>query len=101
LQNTLKNYKENPDTLRDGVVDLRQYYQNHAIYTQEGKINIPYRYIIPFNISFNRSLQNLSSYYTDIGFIWMFMFIFTIFALIYSIINKDKKLFALAMSSTI
>ncbi|HKL44189.1 MAG TPA: hypothetical protein VJ892_02845, partial [Candidatus Absconditabacterales bacterium] len=101
LQNTLENYKENPDTLRDGVVDLRQYYQNHSVYTEKGKIQVPYRYIVPLNITFNRSLQNLSSYYTDIGFIWMFMFIFTIFALIYSIINKDKKLFALAMSSTI
>ncbi len=101
LQNTLENYKENPDTLRDGVVDLRQYYQNHSVYTEKWKIQVPYRYIVPLNITFNRSLQNLSSYYTDIGFIWMFMFIFTIFALIYSIINKDKKLFALAMSSTI
>ncbi|HRX64250.1 MAG TPA: hypothetical protein P5060_04050 [Candidatus Absconditabacterales bacterium] len=101
LQNTLENYKENPDTLRDGVVDLRQYYQNHSVYTEKGKIQVPYRYIVPLNITFNRSLQNLSSYYTDIGFIWIFMFIFTIFTLIYSIIKKDKKLFALAMSSTI
>jgi len=30
------------------------------------EIYFPYKRLNPFNISFNRSLQNLSSYYTDI-----------------------------------
>jgi len=38
--------------------------------TQDGsvvkEIYLPYKYLNFFNISFNRSLQNLSSYYTDI-----------------------------------
>lgn len=88
---TLDEYKENPDSLRTNIVNLKQYYENHSIYTQKWKINVPYRYIIPWNITFNRSLQNLSSYYTDIGFIWMFVFIFTAFGLIYSIIRKTKN----------
>jgi hypothetical protein len=64
----------NPTEYRDQIVALRQYYQNHAIQTEAGKINIPYRYLVPFNVTFNRSLQNLSSYYTDIGFVWLLIF---------------------------
>ena len=98
---TLDEYKENPDSLRTNIVNLKQYYENHSIYTQKWKINVPYRYIIPWNITFNRSLQNLSSYYTDIGFIWMFVFIFTAFGLIYSIIRKNQKLFALSFATVV
>ncbi|HRU50281.1 MAG TPA: hypothetical protein P5155_02135 [Candidatus Absconditabacterales bacterium] len=101
ITKTLEEYKENPDSLRTNIVNLKQYYENHSIYTQKGKINVPYRYIIPGNITFNRSLQNLSSYYTDIGFIWMFIFIFTAFGLIYSIIRKNQKLFALSFATVV
>ena len=66
----------NPAEYRDQILALRQYYQNHAIKTEAGKINIPYRYLVPFNVTFNRSLQNLSSYYTDIGFVRLFIFMF-------------------------
>ena len=101
ITKTLEEYKENPDSLRTNIVNLKQYYENHSIYTQKWKINVPYRYIIPWNITFNRSLQNLSSYYTDIGFIWMFVFIFTAFGLIYSIIRKNQKLFALSFATVV
>ena len=101
ITKTLEEYKENPDSLRTNIVNLKQYYENHSIYTQKWKINVPYRYIIPWNITFNRSLQNLSSYYTDIGFIWMFIFIFTAFGLIYSIIRKNQKLFALSFATVV
>lgn len=101
ITKTLDEYKENPDSLRTNIVNLKQYYENHSIYTQKWKINVPYRYIIPWNITFNRSLQNLSSYYTDIGFIWMFVFIFTAFGLIYSIIRKNQKLFALSFATVV
>jgi hypothetical protein len=61
----------NPAEYRDQILAIRGYYQDHAIFTQAGKISIPYRYLVPFNIVFNRSLQNLSSYYTDIGYVWL------------------------------
>lgn len=56
----------NPAEFKDQIVALRQYYQNNAIRTEAGKIYVPYRFLVPFNVVFNRSLQNLSSYYTDI-----------------------------------
>lgn len=100
-----KGYKEwssyNPLEFRDYTVWLRQYYQNHSIKTEPGKINIPYRYIIPFNVVYNRSLQNLSSYYTDIGFVWMIMFIFIILSLIYWFIKNEKNLISLSVVAII
>jgi len=80
---------------------IRQYYQNHIIYTEAGKIQIPYRYIIPFNVVFNRSLQNLSSYYTDIGFVWLFMLIFVVMAFVYALVKKEKNLTVLAGTTII
>lgn len=99
LESWLIAYNENPDTLMDLVTNLKTYYQNHVIYTEDWKLYVPYRYIVPLNIVFNWSLQNLSSYYTDIGFVWLFIFIFLIFSLIYSIIKKDRKLFAISMAT--
>lgn len=80
----------NPTEYRDQIMSLRQFYQNHAIQTQAGKINIPYRYLVPFNVTFNRSLQNLSSYYTDIGFVWMIVFMLLVLGLIYALFNAKR-----------
>lgn len=101
LQNWLVNYSENPDTLMDLITNLKTYYQSHVIYTENWKMYIPYRYVVPLNIVFNRSLQNLSSYYTDIWFVWMFIFVFIVFSFIYSIIKKNRKLFAVSMATVI
>ena len=54
-------------------------------------VSIPYKYLVPFNISFNWSLQNLSSYYTDIGIVWLILVFILFFALIYSIISFIKS----------
>lgn len=82
----------NPNEFRDQIVALRQYYQNHTIGTTAGKLFVPYRYLTPVNIIFNWSLQNLSSYYTDIGFIWLFMLVFVVFAFVYALIKQDRHL---------
>ena len=99
LQSWLIAYNENSDNLMDLVTNLKTYYQNHVIYTENWTMYVPYRYLVPLNIVFNRSLQNLSSYYTDIWFIWMFVFVFLVFSFIYSIIKKDRKLFAVSMAT--
>ncbi|AHB41498.1 hypothetical protein P148_SR1C00001G0708 [candidate division SR1 bacterium RAAC1_SR1_1] len=81
---------------RDEILMIKQYYESRSIKTENGKVFVPYRYIIPLNISFNWSLQNLSSYYTDIGFIWLFAMAFIIFGLIYGCIKKDKTLISIS-----
>lgn len=82
----------NPQEFRDQIVSLRTYYQSHAIKAIDGTLSIPYRYIIPLNISFNRSLQNLSSYYTDIWFIRVFAMGLIILGFIYGLLKKDDNL---------
>lgn len=91
----------NPADMRSDIVALRQYYQSRTIYTEEGKVSVPFRYLVPFNVVFNRSLQNLSSYYTDIGFVWLFVFIFLGLGLIYTLIRQQWKLFALGLATTL
>ena len=89
------------DIFHDEIVNLRQYYQSHSISSTESSINIPYRYLVPLNISFNWSLQNLSSYYTDIGFFWIIIYVFLIIALPYAIIKKDKVLTSVTLTTLI
>lgn len=81
---------------RDQVLMIKQYYEAHSIRTENNKIFVPYRYIIPLNISFNWSLQNLSSYYTDIWFIRLFTMGFIILGLIYWFIRRDKTLISIS-----
>lgn len=80
----------NPTEYKDQIVAIRQYYQNHVIKTEAGKINIPYRYLVPFNVVFNRSLQNLSSYYTDIGFVRLLLFMLLVLGFIYALFNAKR-----------
>jgi hypothetical protein len=50
-------------------------------------VSAPYRWIVPLNITYNWSLQNLSSYYTDIGVVWLILLVIlattTIWLLVY------------------
>jgi hypothetical protein len=48
-------------------------------------VSIPYKYLVPFNVTFNWSLQNLTSYYTDIGIIWLLLFFVVIYAFVYGL----------------
>ncbi|MBR7036500.1 hypothetical protein IKI14_01125 [bacterium] len=57
--------------------------------------------MVPLNISFNWSLQNLSSYYTDIGFFWIIIYVCLLIALPYAIVKKDKFLTSIALTTLI
>ena len=94
-------WTSNAALFHDEIVNLTQYYQWHSIFSDSDSVNIPYRYLVPLNITFNWSLQNLSSYYTDIWFIWIIIFIFLIIALPYAIIKKDKLLISTSLTTII
>ena len=79
-------------TLDNVFSDLSTYYQEHSILTTPQGVNIPYRYLVPINAVFNWSLQNLSSYYTDIGLIWIFALVGLVGTLCYSLNILNKKL---------
>ncbi len=81
---------------------LDSYMQDNSvrvvINAEGGKeVYFPYKFLNPFNISFNRSLQNLSSYYTDIGLVWIILFIFTIVGLIYGLISGKRPLVGISI----
>ena len=98
----MQAYQENPQgNMRDHVVALRQYYQAHSIKSDDTTLYIPYRYIIPLNIVFNRSLQNHSSYYTDIGFSWILVFILLIVCLPYALCKRDQQLIAVSVTTLV
>jgi len=91
----------NPTEFRDQIVSLRQYYQNNSTRVEAWKIFIPYKSLVLFNVIFNRSLQNLSSYYTDIWFIWLFALLFITIWFIYWLFKKDKNLILLSWATII
>lgn len=90
-----------PDQLEsykaDSVKKLNTYRSERTIKSTDDAVFVPYVYIIPFNISFNRSLQNLSSYYTDIGIVWLPLFFLVILALVYALIIRDRLLGVVAL----
>ena len=79
------------DDLRDYYTAIETYYKEHSIRTTDSSVYIPYRYIVPLNVVFNWSLQNHSSYYTDIGIIWLAVFALMLLGLLYAICTYDKK----------
>lgn len=88
-------------TLDTVFSELETYYQEHSILATANEVNIPYRYLVPINAVFNRSLQNLSSYYTDIGLIWIFILLLLIAGLSSSVLSLNKKLITLLAAISI
>ena len=93
--------KNESAALRDAIVQLRQYYQSHSIFIDKDTVSIPYRYLVPRNVVFNRSLQNLSSYYTDIGFIRFFVQILVVTTLIVGLLRKNNNLTTLSLATLV
>ena len=77
------------DYIQGNVVEVKKDANNNI------SIAIPYAYLTPLNVIFNRSLQNLSSYYTDIGFIWILSLVLLLAGMIYSIIQNNNKIIIL------
>lgn len=73
------------------------YVQSNTILVTDKDIAIPYKFLVPFNVTMNWSLQNLSSYYTDIGIMWLLGLLLAIIWLIYGILVKNKKLLHLSL----
>jgi hypothetical protein len=92
IESMLASNSFNPAQMRDEIVAIRQWYQARSFKTLDNSLMVPYRYIVPWNAVFNRSLQNLSSYYTDIGFVRWVLILLQIMALIYAVIVWNHRL---------
>jgi len=82
-----KNYDKDCKVMTDDTLDKDKVVMSKVV-------NIPYKYLTIFNITYNWSLQNNSSYYTDIGFIWLIVLMLNVFGLIYALIRLNKVLLA-------
>ncbi|HMT00724.1 MAG TPA: hypothetical protein PKC14_00200 [Candidatus Absconditabacterales bacterium] len=82
--------------MRDQIKALNDFIAENAVRVTADTVFVPYKLLVPFNVTFNRSLQNLSSYYTDIGFVWLFGMFFVVLGLIYGILQKHRELVGVA-----
>ena len=79
----------------DETKSLTDYYTDKSFFKTDTGVLVPYRYVVPLNIAMNRSLQNLSSYYTDIGYMWVIIYVLLIVGLIYGVVTRDRQLISI------
>lgn len=90
LSNIVNNY--NQERVSDYQKSITDFWTDKVIYKDGMDVSIPYKIVVPFNVTFNWSLQNLSSYYTDIGIVWLILQLMLILGLIYGICSRNKLL---------
>ena len=93
------NNESNVLMATDIMKNIKAYYQDKSWYKSEGRVSLPFTALVPFNITFNRSLQNLTSYYTDIGVIRLLCLFIVLIGFIYSLIAWNKHLFAVTLAT--
>lgn len=76
----------------DSQKKINDFRRDKVITKEWTKVYIPYKVVTPLNVTFNRSLQNLSSYYTDIGIVRLMLQFFILVAIIYWLRSRNKLL---------
>lgn len=89
------------ERVSDYQKSITDFWTDKVIYKNGTEVLIPYKTVVPLNVTFNRSLQNLSSYYTDIGIIWLVLQIMLILWLIYGIWSRNRLLWAVNLTAII
>lgn len=96
LLNSIITWFSDTNKLSTFVTDsqklLNDYRKDKVITKEWWKVYIPFKIITPLNVTFNRSLQNLSSYYTDIGIIWLILQFFIIMGFFYGLRSGNRLL---------
>ena len=100
LRETSTYQSDLPVFITDIQKSLNDYMQSRIVQVSRdnnGKVSmaIPYGMLTPLNVIFNRSLQNLSSYYTDIGFVWIISLLLLLIGLVSTAIYRRYQLFVL------
>lgn len=90
----LDRLKKSSDTFQETRIkrDIVTYVQSNTFIVWAKGISIPYKFLVPFNVTANWSLQNLSSYYTDIWIIWLLWFFIALLWVLYWTITRNKQL---------
>lgn len=77
--------------------EIASYVESNTLIVSAAGIGIPYKLLVPFNITFNWSLQNLSSYYTDIWIIRLLWLFLSLLWIVYWIATRNKILVGLSV----
>lgn len=90
----LASLKDTNDSFLESRIkrDIVTYIQSNTLIVGTKGISIPYKLLIPFNVTANWSLQNLSSYYTDIWIMWLLGLFIALLWVVYWIISRNKQL---------
>ncbi len=91
-KNQLELSKNDAFATQTTIKKITTYVESNAILKQDNITYIPYKLLVPFNVTFNWSLQNLSSYYTDVGIMWLIGLWLVILWLLYWILLRKKPL---------
>lgn len=100
MKDTSTYQSDLPVFINDIKKSLSDYMQSQVVQVSRDvngtvSIAVPYKFLTPLNVIFNWSLQNLSSYYTDIGFIWIVSILLLIVGLLSTAVYRRYQLFAL------
>lgn len=100
IKNTSTYQTDLPVFITDMQKSLTDYMQSRVVQVSKDNdgnvsIAIPYGQLTPLNVIFNRSLQNLSSYYTDIGFVWIISILLLLVGIISTAVYRRYQLFVL------
>lgn len=85
----------------NAIKEVNTYRSSRVVLTDATSISVPYKFLVPLNISYNRSLQNLSSYYTDIGFIRILVYCIMIIWLVHALVSWEKRLLILLLATLV
>lgn len=86
---------------QNAIKEINTYRSSRVVLTDADSIAVPYRFLVPLNIVYNWSLQNLSSYYTDIWFIWVLVYCILLIWLIYALVWRKKRLIILLLATLV
>lgn len=76
---------------QDLARQLTLYRQDKALLKSDNVVSVPYRWIVPLNMTHNWSLQNLSSYYTDVGVVWLVLLVVLVTSMIWLLIYHPRR----------
>lgn len=96
-QKDLENVKDDAFARQTIIKKITTYIESNAILRQDKLTYVPYKLLVPFNVTFNWSLQNLSSYYTDIGILWLLWLWLVMIGLVYGLLFRKKPLVAISL----
>lgn len=96
MSDIINNY--NQERVSDYQKSITDFWTDKVLYKNGTVVLVPYKTIVPLNVTFNRSLQNLSSYYTHIGIIWLILQIMLVLGLIYMVYVVEIDYYGLQIS---